>query len=49
MEECALTTEMLALPANVNRGITPEWKKWSSPKSYLVFLSWYLIVCINFK
>ena len=27
MEECALTTEMLALPANVNRVITPEWIK----------------------
>jgi len=27
-EECVQRIWMLPLPAKVNRGITPEWKKW---------------------
>ena len=27
MEECVHRTQMLPIPAKVNRGITPKWKK----------------------
>ena len=38
MEECAHRSSMPSFPAKVNRGITPERKKWSSSKLNLAFL-----------
>jgi hypothetical protein len=28
MEECIHRTPMPLLPTKINKGITPEWKKW---------------------
>ena len=51
MEECVHMKWMplLVLAVKVNRSITPERKKWQSPKSIKVFLLWSWTLCINFK
>jgi hypothetical protein len=38
---------MESQPFPLDRGISPELKKWESLKSHLAFISWSLTMCIT--